>query len=181
MIYIRLVCHDDPLSWAILKNTGGVVAHAEGVMKGGTVIGAFAEGGVQERPLNYDGGKFVTEIIFELPADDEMSAAFEHYLRSPKVMHEPYDYPGIANFVHFGIDMHAGHHVFCSDLIHLDLRGIGCDKDAPRWWPRPMPIPGHYVTPLILHQELLADQRTRIVTRDDPAFLAHIAQGQNAA
>jgi len=174
MIYIRLVCHDDPLSWAILKNIGGVVAHGEGIMKGGTVIGAFAEGGVQERQLDYDGGKFAKEILFELPADDEMSAKFEHYLRAPEVMGEAYDYSGIANFMHFGIDMHAKHHVFCSALIHDALRFIG-------WFPRPMPIPGHYVNPLILHQELLADQRTRIVTRDDPAFLAHIAQGHDAA
>jgi len=104
-----------------------------------------------------------------------MSARFEHYLRSPRVLGEPYDYPGIANFVHPGWDVHAEHHVFCSDLIHLALRGIGSDKDAPRWWPRPMPIPGHYVSPLILHQELLCDQRTRIVERTDPAFVAHIA------
>jgi hypothetical protein len=168
MIYVRLVRHNDQLSDAIIMNIGGVVAHAEAIMKGGTVIGAFAEGGVQERPLNYDGGKFKTEILFELPADDEMSAKFEHYLRSPEVMGEAYDYPGIANFMHFGIDLHATHHVFCSALIHDDLRFI-------KWFPRPMPIPGHYVNPLILHQELLADQRTRIVTRDDPAFLAHIA------
>ena len=44
MIYVRLVRHDDPLSWAIIQNIGGVVAHAEAVMKGGTVIGAFAAG-----------------------------------------------------------------------------------------------------------------------------------------
>ena len=144
-------------------------------MRGGTVIGAFAEGGVQERPLDYDGGNFAREILFELPADDEMSARFEHYLRSPRVLGEPYDYPGIGNFVHPGWDMHAGHHAFCSDLIHLALRGVGTEDSAPRWWPRPMPIPGHYVSPLILHQELLCDQRTRIVERSDPAFVAHIA------
>lgn len=172
MIYIRLVRHDDPLSWAIIQNIGGVVAHAEAVMKGGTVIGAFAEGGVQERPLDYDGGKFKTEILFELPADADMTAKFEHYLRSPQVLGESYDYPGLANFMHFGIDLHAEHHVFCSALVHDDLRFIG-------WWNRPMPIPGHYVNPLILHQELLADQRTRIITRDDPAFKAHIAQGDH--
>ena len=172
MIYIRLVAHDDPLSWAILKNIGGVVAHGEAIMKGGTVIGAFAEGGVQERPLDYDGGKFKVEIIFELPADDDMSARFEHYLRSPRVMGEPYDYPGIVNFVHPGWDTHAGHHAFCTALMHDDLRWI-------KWWPRPMPIPGHYVSPLILHQELLCDQRTRIVERTDPAFVAHIAKGGN--
>ena len=175
MIYIRLVNHDDGLSRAILINTGGVVAHAEAVMKGGTVLGAFAEGGVQERPWDYDGGKFKTEILFELPADDAMSARFEHYLRSPRVIGEPYDYPGIVNFIHLGFDTHSEHHVFCSDLIHLGLRLYGADKDAPRWWPRPMPISGHYINPLLLHQELLCDQRTRIVERSDPAFVAHIA------
>ena len=156
------------MSWAIIQNIGGVVAHAEAVMRGGTVIGAFAEGGVQERPLDYDGGKFLKEVLFALPADVVMSARFEHYLRSPNVLAEPYDYPGIANFMHFGIDLHADHHVFCSALIHDDLRFI-------RWWQRPMPIPGHYVNPLILHQELLADQRTQIIPRDDPIFLKHIA------
>ena len=174
MIIIRLVRHDDPLSWGIIQNTGGVVSHAEAILKGGTIIGAFAEGGVQERPLDYDGGKFLKEILFALPADDDMAARFEHYLRSPRVLGEPYDYPGIVNFTHPGWDLHAGHHVFCSDLIHLALRGIGAAIDSPRWWPRPMPIPGHYVSPLLLHQELLCDQRTQIITRTDPVFLKHI-------
>lgn len=165
---IRLVDHDDGLSRAILLNIGGVVAHGEAIVRGGTIIGAFAEGGVQERSLDYDGGKFKTEILFHLPANDDMDAKFEHYLRAPEVLGEKYDYPGIANFMHFGIDMHAEHHVFCTALIHDALRWV-------KWWPRPMPIPGHYVNPLILHQELLADQRTKIITRDDPIFLKHIS------
>ncbi len=172
MIYIRGVCHDDPLSWAIKKNIGGKLAHFEGIMKGGTVIGAFAEGGVQERPLDYDGGKFLEEIIFELLADDEMSARFEHYLRSPEVLGEKYDYSGIVNFIHPGIDLHGKHTIFCSALIHDDLRWIN-------WWPRELPIDGHNVTPIVLHQELLVDQRVNIITRDDPKFLKHI--GKNAA
>ena len=166
---LRGVRHQDGLSDLIIKNQGGVLAHFEAIMKGGTVIGAFAEGGVQERPLDYDGGKYAVEILFELPADDEMNARFEHYLRSPRVLGEKYDYSGIANFLHLGIDLHADHHVFCSALIHDDLRWIG-------WWPRPMPILGHYVTPIILHQQLLADQRARIITRDDPAFRAQTAR-----
>ena len=169
MIYVRLVDHDDPLSRAILMNIGGVVAHAEGIMKGGTVVGAFAEGGVQERPLNYDGGKIKMEVLLELPADDEMTAKFEHFMRSPEVMGEKYDYSGIANFLHLGVDLHAKHHVFCSALIHDGLRWCA-------FFARPMPIPGHYVTPIILHQELLARPDVRVVTRDDPAFLAHIAK-----
>ena len=166
MIYIRLVRHDDPLSWAIIKNIGGEVAHAEGVMVGGTVIGAFAEGGVQERPWDYDGGKFLKEVIFELPADDDMSKAFDHYLRA--VIGEPYDFTGIAEFIHVGFDTHGKHHVFCSAFIQDALRGC-------KYFARPLPIPAHYVNPLMLMQELLVDARTRIVERTDPAFVAHIA------
>jgi hypothetical protein len=166
MIYVRLVRHDDPLSWAIIQNIGGVVAHAEAVMKGGTVIGAFAEGGVQERPIGYDGGKFVKEILFELPADDAMTAKFEHFMRA--IQGEAYDFSGIINFVHLGYDFHAKHHVFCSAAVHDGLRW--CE-----YYPRPTPMGGHYVTPLVLHQQLLVDVRTRIVERSDPAFVAHIA------
>lgn len=172
MIIIRLVCHDDPLSWAILKNIGGTIAHAEAVMASGTVIGAFAEGGVQERPFGYDGGKYIKEVLLALTADDVMTAKFEHYLRSPEVMGEKYDFSGIANFVHPGIDLHGKHTVFCSALIHDDLRWIG-------WFHRPLPIAGHYVTPILLQQELLAqpEDRVRVITKDDPMFLAHVNGG----
>jgi hypothetical protein len=173
MIIIRLVCHDDALSWAILKNIGGEVAHAEAIMKGGTIIGAFAEGGVQERSLNYDGGKFKKEILFALPADEEMSARFEHYMRA--CLGEAYDYSGIVNFIHLGVDTHSKHHVFCSAMIQCALRGLGADEHAPKWWAREMPMDAHYVNPLIIHQELLVDQRTIIITRDDPIFIAHIS------
>lgn len=168
MIIIRLVDHDDPLSKAILLNIGGEIAHAEAIMRGGTVIGAFAEGGVQERPLNYDGGKFKKEMLLALPADDEMTAKFEHYLRSPEVIGEPYDYSGIANFIHPGIDLHKKHHVFCSALIHDDLRWIS-------WLPNPLPISGHYVTPILLQQELLARPDVKMIERNDPIFIKHIA------
>ena len=68
------------------------------LLRGGTVIGSYAEGnGVQERSLDYDGGKFLTEMILALPADADMSARFEHYLRSPKVMGEQFDF-GAAEF-----------------------------------------------------------------------------------
>lgn len=172
---LRGVRHKDELSDLIIDNQGGVLAHFEAFMTGTrTVIGAFAEGGVQERPMDYDGGNFALEILFHLPATDDMNAAFEHYLRSPDVHEEPYDYSGIANFLHLGVDLHGKHRVFCSALIHDALRGFGCADDYPRWWNRPMPIPGHYVTPLIMHQQLLADQRVKIVERIDPAFVAHI-------
>jgi hypothetical protein len=48
----RFVAHDDEITRLIIAatcKTGGQVAHAEAIMRGGTIIGAFAEGGVQER------------------------------------------------------------------------------------------------------------------------------------
>lgn len=168
MIVIRLVRHDDPLSWAIIQNIGGEVAHAEAIMRGGTVVGAFAEGGVQERPLDYDGGKFLKEILLALPADDDMTERFEHYGRA--CIGEPYDFTGIGDFVHPGVDVHRKHHVFCSALIQDMLRGC-------LFFARPLPIPAHYVSPLLLQQELLVRPDVKIITRDDPAFLAHISAG----
>lgn len=170
MIIVRLVCHDDELSRLILLETGGVVAHAEAVMPGGTILGAFAEGGVQERPLDYDGGKFKTEILIALPASDEMAAAFHHYLRA--CIGEPYDFPGLFKFVeHF--DLHAKKHAFCSMLIDDALRGC-------LYFPRPLPIPGHEVSPRILHQMLFARPDAQVIDRNDPIFLAHVAEKAGA-
>jgi|KBSMisStaDraftv2_1062788.scaffolds.fasta_scaffold00126_6 hypothetical protein len=167
MIIIRLVCHDDPLSKAILKVTGGEVAHAEAVMFGGTIIGAFAEGGVQERKLDYDGGKFLKEILLALPADAEMAAKFEHWLRA--CLGEAYDFTGLTGFALPTVDMHRAHHAVCSMLIHNALRGC-------QFFFRPMPIPAHKVDPVLLQQELLARTDVQVISREDPLFIAHIAQ-----
>jgi hypothetical protein len=171
MIIVRLVCHDDPLSAAIMLEIGGLVAHAEAIMPGGTIIGAFAEGGVSERPMDYDGGKLKYEVLVALPVSDEMSAAFHHYLRA--CVGEPYDFPGLAKFVeHF--DLHRGHHAFCSMLIDDALRGC-------LYFPRPLPIPGHEVSPRILHQMLFVRPDVLVVTRDDPLFISHVSKGATGA
>jgi hypothetical protein len=167
MIVLRFVCHDDGISRAIIAVTGGQVAHAEAIMRGGTIIGAFAEGGVQERRLDYDGGEFKFEQLIALPADDDMTARFEHYLRSPNVLGEKYDYFGLLDFVeHF--DLHTQHKVFCSATMQDDLRWVG-------YFPNPLPIPAHKVSPLMLQQMVLSRPDVRVITRDDPIFLAHIA------
>ncbi len=168
---IRLVNHGDGLSDAILLETGGLVAHAETIMPGGTIIGAFAEGGVQERPLDYDGGVYKYEVLVALPMDGQMSAAFHHYLRS--CIGEPYDYMGLAKFVeHF--DLHRRHMVFCSALVQDALRGCS-------YFPRPLPIPAHESSPRILHQTLFGRPDIRVITRSDPLFVAHISQEKAGA
>jgi hypothetical protein len=168
MIIIRLVCHDDPLSAAIILEIGGMVAHAEAIMPGGTIIGAFAEGGVQERALDYDGGKLKYEVLVALDTTQDMSDRFYHYMRA--VIGEPYDFSGLAKFVeHF--DLHWGHHVFCSALIDDALRGC-------LYFPRPLPIPAHEVSPRILHQMLFVRPDAKVITRDDPIFKAHISRAE---
>ncbi len=166
MIIIRLVCHDDPLSAAIILEIGGVVAHAEAIVPGGTIIGAFAEGGVQERTLDYDGGKLKHEVLIGLPVSAELEAAFYHYLRA--CVGEPYDFTGLAKFIeHF--DFHRKHMVFCSALMQDALRGC-------LYLPRPLPIPAHETSPRILHQMLFSRPDIQILTRDDPLFVSHVSK-----
>jgi hypothetical protein len=166
-ILVRFVDHGDLLSDAIRREMGGMVAHAEAIMLGGTVIGAYALGGVQERPLDYDHGKFRTEILIALPTDTDTVTKFEHYLRAPEVLGEKYDYFGLADFIeHF--DFHHHHKVFCSALITDALRGS-------LYFPHPLPIPAHKVHPVLLQQMVLCRPDARIITRDHYIFKVHIA------
>ena len=164
MIIVHLVLHDDPLSKAILIRTGGRFAHAEALTPEGTLIGAFAEGGVQERPLDYGTEKIVDEAWVACPADDDTSARFYHYLRAPEVMGEPYAYTDIAGF-QLPFDLPHHHAVFCSALIVDAFRGC-------LWFPRPLPIPAHNVSPNMLNQMLYARPDIKIITRTSPEFLA---------
>jgi hypothetical protein len=169
MIILRFVCHDDGISRAIIAVTGGQVAHAEAIMRGGTIIGAFAEGGVQERRLDYDGGKFEFEQLIAIPVTADAQAAFEHYLRSHEVQKVKYDYFGLFDFVQLIGDWHQTGKAFCSCLI----------DDAARWkdiiFKHPLPIHAHGVSPVMLQQMALARDDSFIVTRDDPIFRAHIS------
>lgn len=172
MIIIRLVCHDDLLSDAIVRDiygemtvSGQEIAHAEAVMLGGTVIGAYAEGGVEERGLDYDGGKYRHEVMVGLAASDAMTASFEHYLRA--CVGEPYDYTGLFEFAELAIDGHIKHRVFCSALMDDALRGCG-------YFARPLPVPAHKVNPLFLQQMLYVRPDIILLERTDPLFLSHV-------
>jgi hypothetical protein len=168
----RFVAHDDEITRLIIKatcKTGGQVAHAEAIMRGGTIIGAFAEGGVQERRPDYDGGIFAFEQLIALPVTVEIQAKFEHYMRSPNVMGEKYDYFGLFDFVQLVGDWHQSHKAFCSTLI----------TDAARWdnmiFKHALPIHAHGVSPVMLQQMTLCRDDAKIITRDDPIFIAHIS------
>ena len=168
----RVVQHKDLISKIIVATTcreGGEVAHAELVMRGGTIIGAFAEGGVRERPLDYDGGPDQVEFeqFIAIPVDAATLDALEHFMRSPKVMGERYDYTGLGDFVQY-FDWHQGHQVFCSALMVDGCRWVKILKHA-------LPIHAHGVNPVMWQQMLLCMETSIIITRDDPIFKAHIS------
>jgi hypothetical protein len=167
----RFVAHDDEITRLIIASTcktGGQVAHAEAIMRGGTIIGAFAEGGVQERAMDYDGGKFQFEQLIAIPVSADVQAKFEHYLRAPEVFGEKYDYFGLGDFVQLFGDWHQGHKVFCSALITDAARGSGIFIHR-------LPIHAHGVSPLMLQQMTLCRDDALIITRDDPIFKAHVS------
>jgi hypothetical protein len=172
-VVVRLVNHGDGLSKAIIYEQGGMVAHAEVPMPGTqTVIGAYAEHGVIERPLNYDNGVFEYEIFVLLEVEDATADAFHHYLRAVAAKKEPYDFPGLADYVQF-LDLHKKHWVFCSALVVDGMRLNGVDDDTPRIFPRGLPKPAHFVSPVWLQQMLYARPDIKIIARDSPEFIAH--------
>lgn len=151
MIIVRFVRHDDILSDMIIEKTGGQHSHAESLTPEGTIIGAYAEGltplsisqgGVRERPANYDGGKFVCERYLALPADSDTTNRYYHYLRA--CIGEPYGFFDLSSFVLPDIvasqGVHIKHHVFCSMLVMLALRGCG-------WLPNLLSVPAHFISP----------------------------------
>jgi len=168
----RFVAHGDEITRLIIAatcKTGGQVAHAEAIMRGGTIIGAFAEGGVQERKLDYDGGKFEFEQLIAIPVTGEVQAKFEHYLRAPTVFGEKYDYIGLFDFVQLFGDWHQSHKVFCSCLITDAAR---CENMI---FKHALPIHAHGVSPVMLQEMALARDDAIVITRDDPIFKAHIS------
>jgi hypothetical protein len=165
-LIFRLVDHGDPLSDAILAHTGGLYAHAECVIPGGTVIGAYALGGVQERPLNYDDGKFKRETFFVLPATADMQAKWIHFLRA--CIGETYAFTDVADFA-LPFALPHQHAVFCSALV----------QDSCRWvraFPKPLPIPAHEVSPVMLQQMFLVRPDVLEIARTDPEFIAYVAE-----
>jgi len=141
-------------------------SHVEAVTTDGKYLGAHTEG-VEARPMDWDAGKFAKEQFMLLPATDAQTAKWQHYLRA--VIGEPYDFGAIAAFVsHF--DMRQKHHVICSALQTLALRW--CE-----YFPRNLEIPAHRISVRDLRLGLRMRPDTRVITKDDPIFAAHIAQG----
>jgi hypothetical protein len=143
-------------------------SHVEAVTTNGHYLGAHTEG-VAERPMDWDTGKFTRETFLALPATDEQTAKWLHYLRS--CLGEAYGYAAIFGFItHFDLNEH--HTTICSGLQTLALRW--CE-----YFPRPLTIPAHRISVRDLHLGLMMRPDIQEVTKTDPIFLAHIAAGAN--
>ena len=162
------------MSMAIIAKQGGEIAHAEIFMPGtGTVIGAYAEHGVIERTWLYDNAVFNTEILVLFEVDDDAADATHHYLRAVAAKKEPYDFPGLLEFVEFH-DFHKLHWVFCSALCVDAFRRNGV-ADGPRIWSHGLPVPAHRISP-VWFQSLIVElpYATILTGRTDPRFIAHM-------
>jgi hypothetical protein len=136
-VRLRFVHCEDVVGLAILAQTGGRFSHVEAVMPDGTYLGAHADGGVQARPSDYDKGQWARQLMVDLPSTTEMDAKFEHYLRA--VIDEPYAFSSIFGFVTH-LDFATHHHVICSALQALALRGS-------EWFATPLSMPAHMISP----------------------------------
>ena len=137
MISLRFVHCPDVIGTAILLQTGGRFSHVEAVTPQGRYLGAHIGGGVLARPADYDKGLWSRQLFVDLPADEEMTAKFHHYLNA--VIGEPYDAAAILGFA-FHVDIHSQHHTICSALQALALRGAG-------WFATPLAVPAHEISP----------------------------------
>lgn len=174
MIVLRFVQHNYSSSAAIIWKTGGDYSHVEAVTPDGKYLGAFGLGyngfepGVTERPIGYDSDKVVAQKFLLLNADDKMSAKFYHYLRA--CIGEQYDWGGISSTIVAHIDFHEKHHVICSALQALALRGCS-------YFPVPLPVLAHNISPRDLELGLMMRPDVRVIDQNDPAFVSHINAG----
>jgi hypothetical protein len=138
MIRLRFVTQGDLVSRGIRFAEDFAFSHVEAVTPTGTYLGAHADGGVLDRPNDYDKGKFTAEKFVTLTdAAPGADAAFYAYLNSK--LNEPYDYKAIFGFVS-RLDLHTTGTVICSALQTLALRTC-------TYFPFPLAVRAHETSP----------------------------------
>lgn len=115
-----------------------IPSHVEAVTPDGTYLGAHYDGGVMERPSNYDAASMTNQVFIDLDADLSQTNAFYAYLRGK--LGAPYDWKSILDFIDPFHNLHDSQHVICSALQTLALRTCG-------WFPAPLPVPAHQISP----------------------------------
>ena len=99
-VKFRFVAHKGLFTWLCrLAQYGVPYTHCEVLTPEGKYLGALLMGGVQERPLDYDGGVFLKEAFVSIPCTAEQEARFFAFLRDQ--IGKPFDPVGILYF--FGL------------------------------------------------------------------------------
>lgn len=138
MIRLRFVTAQDAVSDGIRFAEDFAYSHVEAVTPWGTYLGAHADGGVLDRPHDYDKGQFTAEKFVDLvDAPPAREAPFYAFLKGK--IGTPYDYEAILGFVS-RFDLHQAGHVICSALQAIALRRCG-------YFANPLAAPAHEVSP----------------------------------
>ncbi len=148
---LRFTTASGSVAEAIRFDTEGAVSHVEAVLFDG-IIGAYLEFGVARKALNYD-TESTMQIMVDLPMHQDMYATWRSFLNSR--LGWPYDLAGIAGLAIHDLNMHEKGALFCSAL-QMDALAHAL------WWSRPLALPYHAVTPVVLLLMLQADERTII-------------------
>lgn len=130
MIRLRFVTGDrSAISRAIqFAQYGFWCSHVEAVMPEGTLLGAHADGGVQNRAVDYDAREWTRQEFVDLPADAEQTDGFYCLMRAE--IGKPYDLTAIAAFV-ARRSWQEPDSWFCSELVMAMLEKIGVVTVVP--------------------------------------------------
>lgn len=135
-IKLRFVTTSSPLSAAIRFAEDYRFSHVDAVTDNG-YLGAHADGGVLERPFDYDKGSWTAQAFWSLSCSDLGLESWQAYLRGR--IGRPYDFAAILGFV-LRDGLHDKLHVICSALQTMALREIGV-------FGFPLAVPAHETSP----------------------------------
>jgi hypothetical protein len=135
---------DDPMS-ALIRFQAGLCmpftpSHVEALSRDGKhYIGQHLDGGMQARPLGYDGTD-IKEKLVALPCNDAQYDGFQDHCEGR--IGAPYDWPSIIGFVDPAWNLHAFKHLICSAEMTAALRSPRC-----QYFPMPLTVPFHHISP----------------------------------
>lgn len=114
---------DRAISKAICDETRSEICHVDIMTPVGTLIGAHASGGIQERPTDYEAWGLRIRVTLDVP--DDKAAAFHAYARS--MIGTPYDQKDILGIALGDSRIHVDGRMICSQFAALasdDKSGI---------------------------------------------------------
>lgn len=146
MIILRFVTSDDTaISRGIQFAQGGFwCSHVEAVMPEGTLLGAHLQGGVQNRPADYDATEWTREEVVAVPATEAQTAAFHEFMRAE--IGKPYDLTAIAAFV-ARRNWQEPDSWFCSELVMAMLEKAAVVPVQAAGSPPTLPTEVNHITP----------------------------------